>query len=74
MNITNDMIGFNFSRKKDNYRIGSSSWDKYIEALEACLEAEEEKQIIQWWDMQNTIDNLTYNVNYGTDEIYNNCI
>lgn len=75
MNITDEgMMGFNFSRKVGNFRIRKSSWDKYIEALEACLEAEEETQITQWFDMQNIIDNLIWNVNYGSNEIYNNCI
>lgn len=45
MNITNDMMGFNFSRKKDNYRIRLISWVRYIETLESCLEAEEEERI-----------------------------
>ena len=30
----------------------------YIEALEACIEAEEESRIIENYDNQNTIDNL----------------
>lgn len=48
MNITDEsMMGFNFSRKKDNFRIKGSSWNKYIEALEACLEAEEELSLLK---------------------------
>ena len=49
MNITDGgMMGFNFSRKKNNnvVRIRQSSWLSYIEALEACLESDEEKIIL----------------------------
>lgn len=75
MNITDEdmSMGFNLNRKKSNstVRIRQSSWISYLNTLEMCLESEEEKQVIQWWDMQNTIDNLTWNLDYGSDEMCN---
>ena len=75
MNITDEdmSMGLNLNRKKSNstVRIRQSSWISYLNTLEMCLESEEEKQVIQWWDMQNTIDNLTWNLDYGSDEMCN---
>lgn len=71
MNITDGgMMGFNFSRKKNNnvVRIRQSSWLSYIEALEACLESDEEKIILQ----NHQMNGLNSIIEAGRDYAFNN--